>query len=72
MKYQNVNWPEGTPVTGERLATNGVYTGQQKGTPTQDAAAGADNEAYPTARATEMQGTLTPDAADTNFPQKAV
>lgn len=67
--YGNVNWPAGSQVAGERLATNGEYTGQHKGAPLQDALSGADNAPYYTARATKRVGTLTPDAADTNFPQ---
>lgn len=34
VKYQNQAW--GEPITGERLSTNGHYTGEHKGTPTQD------------------------------------
>ena len=34
VKYQNQVW--GEPIAGERLSTNGHYTGEHKGTPTQD------------------------------------
>lgn len=68
MKYGNVNWPEGSQVEGERLATNGEYTGQHKGAPMQDVLEGADNEPYLRARETVRYGTLTPDAGDDNFP----
>lgn len=68
MKYGNVNCPEGSPIEGERLATNGEYTGQHRGTPMQDALSGADNEPYLRARETVRYGTLTPDAGDDNFP----
>ncbi len=68
VKYNDVNWPEGSDIAGERLATNGYYTGQHKGTPTQDALDGADNDAYYAERVTVRQGTLTQDDADTNFP----
>ena len=37
VKYQNQVW--GEPLTGERLSTNGHYTGEHKGTVTQDAKA---------------------------------
>lgn len=70
VKYGNVEWPEGSPIAGERMATSGEYTGQHKGAPTQDALADADNEAYLRARKAIRYGTLTPDAADDNFPQK--
>lgn len=72
MKYGNVDWPEGSPIEGERLATNGEYTGQHNGTPMQDALSGADNEPYLRARETVRYGTLTPDAADDNFPDYMV
>lgn len=72
MKYGNVDWPDGSPIEGERLATAGEYTGQHKGTPMQDALEGADNEAYLRARETVRLGTLTPDAADDNFPDRLI
>lgn len=34
VKYKNQVW--GEPIAGERLSTNGHYTGEHKGTPTQD------------------------------------
>ena len=37
VKYANVDWAKGTPIAGERMATNGHYTGEHKGTPMQDA-----------------------------------
>lgn len=72
MKYGNVDWPEGSPIEGERLATNGEYTGQHVGAPMQDALSGADNEPYMRARETVRYGTLTPDAGDDNFPDYLV
>lgn len=68
VKYENTTWAEGTPIAGERLATNGHYTGMHKGAPAQDALTGADNAAYVVERNTDHFGTITPDAADTNFP----
>ena len=35
VKYQNQIW--GEPIAGERLSTNGHYTGEHLGTPIQDA-----------------------------------
>lgn len=72
MKYGNVDWPDGSPIEGERLATAGEYTGQHKGMPMQDALEEADNEAYLRARETVRLGTLTPDAADDNFPDRLI
>ena len=72
MKYANVDWPEGSPIEGERLATNGEYTGQHIGTAMQDASLSADNEPYLRARETVRYGTLTPDAGDDNSPDYLV
>lgn len=66
--YSNVSWGEDTPISGERLATNGAYTGQHKGTPMQDATQNADNDAYLVERTTIRLGTIMGDAADQNFP----
>lgn len=68
LKYDNTNWPSELSVGEERLATNGEYTGQHKGTPMQDALEKADNAPYLRARNTIRYGTITPDAADDNFP----
>ena len=70
MKYGNVDWPSGSPVSGERLATAGEYTGKHKGTVMQDSLSDADNKAYLRARETVRYGTLTPDAGDSNVPSK--
>lgn len=72
MKYANVDWPDGSPVEGERLATNGEYTGHHVGIPIQDALPGADNAPYLRARETVRYGTLTPDAGDAHFPDRLV
>ena len=70
VKYSNVNWAEGTPIAGERLATNGHYTGEFKGTPTQDAkAVEAVNEPHYVEGVVVRYGTMMQDAADTNFPK---
>ena len=37
LKYQNQSWGSETPIAGERLSTNGYYTGEQRGTAIQDA-----------------------------------
>ena len=71
-KYVNKNWPGGSPISGERLATNGLYTGQHKGSVAQDYAEGADNDPYVVERHTIRQGTLLGDYLDTNFPTVGV
>ncbi len=72
MKYGNVDWPEDSPIEGERMATAGEYTGQHKGAVMQDALEGADNASYFRQRNTVRYGTLTPDAADDNFPDRLI
>ena len=69
VKYNNVNWPEGSPVAGERLSTNGHYTGEFKGTPLQDAKVtdGANAPHY-VEGVTVRYGTMLQDAIDTNAP----
>jgi hypothetical protein len=69
VKYANVNWPDGTPIAGERLATNGRYTGEHKGTPMQDAKNAAANSPHYVEGAIVRYGTMMGDAADTNFPK---
>ena len=72
MKYGNVDWPSDSPISGERLSTSGEYTGQHKGTVMQDSLSDADNEVYLRARETVRYGTLTPDAGDSNFPDRLI
>lgn len=70
VKYSNVNWGEDTPIAGERLATNGHYTGEFKGTPTQDAKnVEAANQPHYVEGVVVRYGTMMQDKADTNFPQ---
>jgi hypothetical protein len=69
VKYNNVDWPEGTPIEGERLATNGRYTGEFKGTPMQDAKnIEAANAPHYVDGVVVRYGTMMQDAADENFP----
>lgn len=71
VKYNNVNWAEGTPVAGERLATNGYYTGEHKGTVMQDAKDSKANAPHYVEGAIVRLGTMTQDAGDSNFPTVA-
>lgn len=70
VKYANVDWVEGTPIAGERMATNGHYTGEFKGTVMQDAmnVEGANAPHY-VEGVTVRYGTMMQDAADANFPK---
>ncbi len=70
VKYNNVDWAEGTPIAGERLATNGHYTGEHKGSVTQDAKDATANVAHSVEAATVRLGTMTQDAKDDKFPTK--
>lgn len=70
VKYQNQVW--GEPIAGERLSTNGHYTGEHLGTPTQDAF-GADttnaNARY-VDEVTVRYGTITQDAIAGSTPDE--
>ena len=68
VKYNNVDWSEDTPIAGERLATNGHYTGEHKGTPMQDAKSSLANSAHYVEGATVRYGTMTQDNLDADFP----
>ena len=68
VKYNNVDWPEGSPIAGERLATNGFYTGEHKGSVLQDATSEAANSPHYVETATVRLGTMMQDAVDENFP----
>ena len=72
VKYANLNWHDGVPVAGERLATNGHYTGQHKGTPMRNAKVSGTQTANKVEENTVRYGTILGDAADTKtFPTKA-
>lgn len=70
IKYANVDWAEGTPIAGERLATNGYYTGEHKGTPMQDAKGGTKaNAPHYLETGIVRLGTMMQDELDTKFPK---
>ena len=66
VKYQNQVW--GEPIAGERLSTNGHYTGEHLGSVTQDA------KCAMTAHLVEENivrlGTMTQDAIEGSTPSK--
>lgn len=70
VKYNNVDFGVDSPIKGERLATNGNYTGEHKGTPMQDAKSVEAGLPHYVEGTIVRYGTLMQDAADTNFPTK--
>jgi hypothetical protein len=68
VKYNNVDFGVDSPIKGERLATNGNYTGEHKGTPMQDAKSVEGSRAHYVEGSIVRYGTLMQDAADKNFP----
>lgn len=69
VKYQNQVW--GEPIDGERLSTNGHYTGEHKGTPTQDAlgANTTNGNAHYVEEVIVRYGTMTQDAIEGSTPK---
>lgn len=67
VKYQNQVW--GEPLTGERLSTNGHYTGEHLGSVTQDAK--VEMAAHMVEDATVRYGTITQDAIEGSTPKVA-
>lgn len=66
-KYQNQVW--GEPITGERLSTNGHYTGEHLGSVTQDAKVAMT--AHMVEGAIIRYGTITQDAIEGSTPKVA-
>ena len=60
--YENEVWSGGTPIDGERLATNGYYTGEHVGSVMQDATASGVEVAHATEAAIVRYGTRANDA----------
>lgn len=71
VKYQNQVW--GEPITGERLSTNGHYTGEHKGTPTQDnlGTSTTNTNAHYVEDNIVRLGTMTQDAIEGSTPEEA-
>ena len=66
VKYNNQVW--GEPIAGERLSTNGFYTGEHLGTPLQDALDVGGTQPYTTELQTVRLGTMTQDAIAGSMP----
>ena len=69
VKYENQIW--GEPIAGERLSTNGHYTGEHKGTPMQDAKSSESNTPHYVEGVTVRYGTMTQDAIEGSTPAVA-
>lgn len=69
VKYANQIW--GEPIAGERLSTNGHYTGEHKGTPTQDALGESttNSNAHYVEDVTIRYGTITQDSIEGSTPE---
>lgn len=67
VKYQNQVW--GEPIAGERLSTNGHYTGEHLGSVTQDKL--VEMSAHMVEGATVRYGTITQDAIEGSTPTAA-
>lgn len=67
VKYQNQVW--GEPISGERLSTNGHYTGEHIGSVTQDAKASMTT--HMVEESIVRLGTMTQDAAEGSTPKVA-
>lgn len=68
VKYQNQVW--GEPIAGERLSTNGHYTGEHKGKPTQDklGASTTNGNAHYVEENIVRLGTMTQDVIEGSTP----
>ena len=70
-KYANQTWTTPEGVAGERLSTNGHYTGQHLGSVMQDAAVEGNEAPYAVEESIVRYGTITQDAAPGSTPTVA-
>ena len=66
-KYENQVW--GEPIAGERLSTNGHYTGEHLGTIMQDALVDGIQLPHGVEESIVRLGTMTQDAAEGSMPE---
>ena len=69
IKYENQTF--GEPIAGERMSTNGHYTGEHMGTPMQDAKNADANVPHYVESVTVRYGTMTQDAIAGSTPKVA-
>ena len=67
VKYENQVW--GEPIAGERLSTNGHYTGEHKGTVMQDAKVSGVQAAHGVEAGIVRLGTMMQDAIEGSTPK---
>lgn len=67
VKYENQVW--GEPIPGERLSTNGHYTGEHKGTPMQDAKTEGVDAPHSVEEGIVRLGTMMQDAIEGSTPK---
>lgn len=67
VKYANQVW--GEPIAGERLSTNGHYTGEHKGTVMQDAKLDGVQQPHSVEDGIVRLGTMMGDAAPGSMPE---
>ena len=67
VKYKDQVW--GEPIAGERLSTNGYYTGEHKGTALQDALVEGKTPTHSVEALTVHLGTITQDALAGSMPE---
>ena len=70
MKYVNQVW--GEPITGERLSTNGYYTGEHIGSVMQDASVDGTEQPHSVEESTIRYGTMMGDATVGSMPAVGV
>lgn len=68
VKYQNQVWGEDTPIAGERLSTNGHYTGEHLGTVMQDALTEGVDQPHSVEESIVRLGTMMQDAIEGSTP----
>ena len=71
VKYNNQTWTTPEEVNGERLSTNGCYTGQHLGSVLQDAAVEGVEAPYEVEESIVRYGTMTQDAIAEAMPTVA-
>lgn len=68
VKYKNQVW--GEPISGERLSTNGHYTGEHKGTVMQDASVDGTEQPHSVEEGIIRYGTMMQDAVSGSTPDE--